>query len=87
MIGPFLISIGGSGVALTIFFTFVNFFNLAKFIVEIKLITFLFFENFNLGRILFPTFGVIPKKIIEDLSISSWLFFITWINLNFFFSL
>ena len=33
------------GVALTIFLTFVNFLNFSKFIVEIKLIIFLFFET------------------------------------------
>ena len=60
-----------------------NFFSFSKFIVEIKLIIFLFFENFNLGRILLPTFGVIPKKITEDLSIISWLSFKTVIDLNF----
>ena len=39
--GPFLIEIGGSGIALTILtFLPINFFNLAKLIVEIKLTTF-----------------------------------------------
>ena len=35
------------------------------------LIIFLFFENFNLGKIIDPTFGVTHKIIVEDLSIIS----------------
>ena len=42
-IGPFLISIGGKGIALTIFLFLVIFLSFSKFIVEIKLIIFLFF--------------------------------------------
>ena len=70
-IGPFLISIGGNGVAFTIFLFFVIFFNFSKLIVEIKLIIFLFFENFNFGKIVDPTLGATPKIIVEDLSIIS----------------
>ena len=69
--GPFLISIGGNGVALTTFLFFVICFNLLKFIVEIKLMIFLFFENLSFDNILFPTLGVTPKKIVDDLSIIS----------------
>ena len=47
------------------------FFNLIKLIVDIRLIIFLCFEKESLCKILFPTFGVIPKKITEDLSIIS----------------
>ena len=71
IIGPFLISIGGRGVALTILLFFVNFFSLSTLIVDIKLMIFLVFVNFNLDKILSPTSGVMPKKIIEDLSIIS----------------
>ena len=71
IIGPFLISIGGKGIALTIFLLFIIFFNLIKLIVDIRLIIFLCFEKESLCKILFPTFGVIPKKITEDLSIIS----------------
>ena len=52
-----MISIGGKGIALMMFLFFVIFFNFSKLIVEIKLIIFLFFENFNLDKILLPTFG------------------------------
>ena len=44
-IGPLLISIGGNGVALTIFLFLVNFFNFSIFIVEIKLIIFFFLRK------------------------------------------
>ena len=64
MIGPFLISIGGKGIALTIFFDLVNFFKFERLIVEIKLMIFLFFANVSLPKILFPTVGVIAKNII-----------------------
>ena len=67
----FLISIGGKGIALTKFLLFVSFLSLFKLIVEIRLIIFLFFENFNLGNILLPTLGVTPNNITEDLSIIS----------------
>ena len=60
--GPFLISTGGKGIALVIFLFFVSFLSLSKLIVEIRLIIFLFFENFNLGNILLPTVGVTPKN-------------------------
>ena len=43
----------------------------SKLIVEIRLIIFLFFEKFSLANILLATFGVIPKKIVEDLLIIS----------------
>jgi hypothetical protein len=69
--GPFLISTGGSGVARTMFLFLVNFLRLAKLIVEIKLIIFLFFENFNLDKILLPILGVTPKITIDDLLIIS----------------
>ena len=82
IIGPFLISIGGKGIALTIFLLFIIFFNLIKLIVDIRLIIFLCFGKESLCKILFPTFGVIPKKITEDLSIIFWLFFITWRYIN-----
>ena len=71
IIGPFLISIGGKGVALAIFLFLVILLSLSKLIVEIRLIIFLFFENFNLGNILLPTLGVTPNNITEDLSIIS----------------
>ena len=64
MIGPFLISIGGKGIALTIFFDLVNSFKFERLIVEIKLMIFLFFANVSLPKILFPTVGVIAKNII-----------------------
>ena len=76
MTGPFLISIGGKGIALVIFLFFVIFLSLSRLIVEIRLIIFLFFENFNLGNILLPTLGVTPKNTTGDLSIISWLFLI-----------
>ena len=57
-IGPFLISIGGRGIALEIFLFFVNFFRLARFMVEIKLTIFLLDLNLSLFRIFKPTFGV-----------------------------
>ena len=69
-IGPFLISIGGKGVARTIFLFLVNFFRLAKLIVEIRLIIFLLLANFNFDKILLPTLGVIPNIIIDDLGIT-----------------
>ena len=69
--GPFLISIGGKGVARTTLLFLVNFFRLAKLIVEIKLIIFLLLQNFNFDKILLPTLGVTPSKIIEDLLIIS----------------
>ena len=43
----------------------------AKFIVEIRLMILLFFGKINFGKILLPTFGVIPKNIVEDLLIIS----------------
>ena len=46
---------------------FIIFFNLIKLIVDIRLIIFLCFGKESLCKILFPTFGVIPKKITEDL--------------------
>ena len=54
-----------------IFLFLVIFLSLSKLIVEIRLIIFLFFENFNLGNILLPTLGVTPKNTTEDLSIIS----------------
>tara|TARA_B110001452_G_C15110627_1_gene387139 strand:+ start:505 stop:771 length:267 start_codon:yes stop_codon:yes gene_type:complete len=69
IIGPLLISTGGRGIALIIFLFFVNLFNLSKFIVEIKLIIFLFFGNSNFGIILIPTLGVKAKIIVDDLLI------------------
>ena len=59
--------------ARTIFLFLVNFFRLAKLIVDIKLIIFLLFENFNFDKILLPTLGVIPNIIIDDLLIICWL--------------
>ena len=43
--------------ALTIFLFLVIFLSFSKLIVDIKLIIFLFLENFNLDKILFPTLG------------------------------
>ena len=73
IIGPFLISIGGKGVALAIFLFLVILLSLSKLIVEIRLIIFLFFENLNLGNILLPTLGVTPNvgnKILPKLKFS-----------------
>ena len=82
--GPFPIEIGGKGIALTILvFFFINFFNWANLIVDIKLIIFWLDLNFNLGIILSPTFGVIAKKTQLDLSITSWLVFAIETFLNF----
>ena len=71
MIGPLLISMGGKGVTLTIFLFLVIFFNFSILVVEIKLMIFLFLENFSFDKILFPTKGVKPKIIVEDLLIIS----------------
>ena len=46
-------------------------YSLKKIVVPRSTTIFLLFGNFNLGKILLPTIGVIPKKITEDLSIIS----------------
>ena len=54
MIGPFFIPIKGRGITRDIFLFFVYFFRVLKFIVEIKLIIFLFL-NLSFFKILCPT--------------------------------
>ena len=82
--GPLPIEIGGKGIALTILtFFFINFFNWANLIVDIKLIIFWLDLNFNLGIIWIPIFGVIAKKTQLHLSTISWLVFATETFLNF----
>ena len=72
--GPFLIEIGGSGIALIILIFFpIAFFNWAKLIVAIKLIIFWLDLNLSFGSIFFPTLGVTDKKIQLHLSTISWL--------------
>ena len=85
--GPFLIEIGGRGIALTILtFWLIIFFNLAKLIVDIKLIIFWLDLKFSLGIIYAPTFGVTARKIQLHLSTISWLFLAMATFLNFFFN-
>ena len=85
-IGPFIIDIGGKGIALTIVaFLFVSIFNSFNFIVDIKLIIVLFFLNFKFFKIFFPTFGVIAKNIQSELFIINWLSDDIFIFLLFFF--
>ena len=70
--GPFLNDIGGRGIALKIFaFTLINFFNLGKVIVEIKLIIIWLDLNFNVLIIFSPTVGVTARKIQSQLLIIS----------------
>ena len=73
-IGPKLLEIGGSGIALTILiFLPIYFLSWGILIVEIKLTIFWFFLKLSLLNILLPTFGVIAKKTQLDLFINCWL--------------
>ena len=70
--------------ALTILtFFFINFFNWANLIVDIKLVIFWLDLKFNLGIIFAPTFGVTAKKTQLQLSTISWLVFAIETFLNF----
>ena len=83
--GPFFNEIGGSGIALTIFaLTLIAFFNCAKVMVDIKLITVWLDLNLRPLIIYFPIDGVIDKKIQLQLFTISWLFLaiMTFLNLS-----
>ena len=83
-IGPNLLDIGGSGMALTIlFFLPIYFLSCERFMVEIKLTIFWFCLKLSLLKIFFPTWGVIAKKTQPDLFINCWLSFaiVTFLNL------
>ena len=83
-IGPKLLEIGGSGIALTILiFLPIYFLSWGILIVEIKLTIFWFFLKLSLLNILLPTFGVIAKKTQLDLFINCWLSLaiVTFLNL------
>ena len=59
--GPFFIPINGKNITLVMFLFFVFSLSFFKFIVEIKLIIFLFFK-IKIFKIFSPTLGVIAKK-------------------------
>ena len=83
--GPFFNEIGGRGIALTtVALTLIAFFNFAKLMVDIKLITVWFDLNFKFLIIFSPILGVTDKKTqLHEFTIS-WLLFAICTFLNFF---